>query len=95
MKEGDAVFAADGAHVGRVEAVDGDSLSICGDHHTYRVPREEVAEESDGRIFLSARNRAAARLWRVDVAAAGGLRGWWQRRVLGPSPRTPGGRLDD
>ena len=95
MTKGDAVFAADGAHIGRLDGTDGEWLAVRGDGHTYRVPRTEVAAEHGSRIFLTAVNRAAAHLWRVDVGGAGGLRGWWERGVLGPSPRRLGGRLED
>lgn len=95
MAKGDAVFAADGAHIGELDGIDGEWLTVRGDGHTYRVLRTEVAAEHDGRIFLTAANRAAAHIRRVDVGGAGGLRGWWERGVLGPSSRHLGGRLDD
>lgn len=95
MTEGDAVFAYDGAHIGAISTLDEETLTVRGDGHTYCLPRGEVAYEHEGRVFLAARNRNAAHLWRVDVRGSTGLRGWWERRVLGPSPRLPGGRLDD
>lgn len=95
MTDGDAVFSADGAHIGRISAFDDVSVEIRGDGHLFRVPRDKVAYERDGRVFLTLDNRNAARLWRVDVRRASGPRGWWERRVLGPSPRRLGGHLDD
>ena len=95
MAVDDAVFTADGAHIGRLTALDDARLTITGDGHTFRVPRDNVAREEERRIFLAAPNRNAAHLWRVDVQHAGGPRGWWERRVLGPSPRPLGGRLAD
>ena len=52
-------------------------------------------DERDNRVFLTVADRNAARLWRTDVRRAGGLRGWWERWVLGPSPHGLGGKLDD
>lgn len=95
MTVGDAVFAADGAHIGRLDALDDEWLTVRGDGHAYRAPRDGVAYEEDGRVFLAAPNRNAVLLWRADVRGAGGLRGWWERRVLGPSPRRLGGHLAD
>lgn len=95
MTDGDTVFAADGSHIGQIETLDEKMMRVRGSDHSYRVPRAEVDFETEARIFLRAPNRAAAHLWRVDVEAARGLRGWWQRRVLGPSPHRPGGHLDD
>lgn len=95
MTDGDTVFALDGARIGRITALDEEALTMRGDGHTFKVARGEVAYEHESRVFLTARNRSAAGLWRVDVRNSGGLRGWWQRRVLGPSPRLPGGRLSD
>lgn len=95
MSEGDAVFAADGAHIGRLDHLDDDGLTIRGESYSYRVPRSGVAYEHENRVFLTAPNRSAAHLWRVDLPRRGGLRGWWDRRVLGPSPHTLGGRLAD
>jgi hypothetical protein len=95
MQEGDAVFAADGSHVGRLSAVDADTLIVGAEGHRWVVPRSAVANEVEGRIFLSAPNRAAVDNWRSDVASAGGVRGWWYRRVLAPVPRPLGGHLGD
>lgn len=95
MAVGDAVFTADGSHLGRLAASDDAWLTITGDGHTFHVPRDKVAYEEGSRVFLAAPNRNAAHLWRVDVQRARGLRGWWERRVLGPSPRPLGGRLVD
>lgn len=95
MTDGDAVFAHDGAHIGQIVALDDESLTVRGDGHTFRLPRDEVAYEHEGRVFLAARNRNAVHLWRVDVRDASGPRAWWERRVLGPSPHPPGGRLED
>ena len=95
MSVGDAVFAADGAHLGRLKAIDDETLTVGGGGRIWRVPRDQADGEGEGRIFIQARSRAAANCWRVDVVAARGLRGWWERRVLGPASRLPGGRLDD
>jgi hypothetical protein len=95
MHEGDAVFAADGSYIGQLTVLDADAITVGAEGHQWRIPRSAVAYEDDARIFLSARNRAAVDLWRVDVAAAGGLRGWWYRRILAPAPRPLGGHLGD
>jgi hypothetical protein len=95
MHEGDAVFAADGSHVGSVTVLDASSMTVGGEGHFWKIPRSAVAYESDERVFLSAPNRAAVDHWRSDVAAAGGLRGWWYRHILAPSPRPLGGHLGD
>jgi hypothetical protein len=95
MTVGDAVFAADGAHIGRLTALDEEWLTVTGEGHSYRVPRDKAAYTEQGRVFLAAPNRNAVHLWRVDVRGASGLRGWWERRVLGPSQRQLGGRLAD
>ena len=95
MREGDPVFAADGAHLGHLDGFDEEWLTVRGHDHTFRLPRTQVAYERDKRVFLAAADRNAARLWRTDVRHAGGLRGWWERWVLGPSPHRLGGKLDD
>ena len=101
MTEGDTIFTHDGAHIGRLDALDDEWLHVRGDAHTFRFPRDMVAYESedDGegpmRVFLSVPNRNAARLWRLDVCSTRGLRGWWERRILGPSPNPLGGPLRD
>ena len=89
------MFAADGAHLGRLESCDDEWLTVRGHDHTFRVPRTQVADERDNRVFLAVADRNAAHLWRTDVRRARGLRGWWERWVLGPSPHRPGGKLDD
>ncbi len=95
MQEGDAVFAADGSHVGQLTALDADTIAVGAEVHRWRIPRSAVAYEADGRIFHSAPNRAGVDRWRDDVAAAGGLRGWWYRRILDGTPRPLGGHLGD
>jgi hypothetical protein len=95
MTEGDAVFAADGAHLGRLDGFDGEWLTVRGDDHTFRLPRTHVAYTRDKRVFLAVADRNAARLWRTDVRRAGGLRGWWERWVLSFSPHHLGGTLAD
>ena len=95
MVDGDAVFAADGSHIGRLARLDDAWLTVRGEGHTFRIPRTGVAYEHDNRLFLTAPNRASAYLWRIDVGGASGIQGWWRRRVLGPSPRLLGGRLED
>lgn len=95
MTEGDAVFAADGAHIGQIDGLDEEWLTVRGESYTYRLPRAEVAYEHENRVFLTAPNRSAAHLWRVDLQRRSGLRGWWDRHVLGPSPHHLGGRLTD
>jgi hypothetical protein len=95
MTQGDPVFAADGAHLGHLGGFDEEWLTVRGHDHTFCVPRTQVAEERDNRVFLAAADRNAARLWRTDVRRARGLRGWWERWVLGPSPHGLGGKLDD
>ena len=95
MTEGDAVFAADGAHIGYVAGLDAEWLTVKGEDYTYRIPRTGVAYEHENRVFLTAPNRSAAHLWRSDLQRRGGVRGWWDRWVLGPSRRPLGGRLTD
>ena len=95
MEAGDAVFAFDSAHIGRLAALDDECLTVEDGAHTFRFPRDKVAYEVEGRVFLAVPNRYAARLWRVDVRSTRGLRGWWERRILGPSPHPLGGHLDD
>ena len=95
MQEGDAVFAADGSHVGLLTALDADTISVGAEGHQWGIPRSAVAYEVDGRIFLSAPNRAAVDHWRGEIAAAGGLRGWWYRRILAGTSRPLGGHLGD
>jgi len=101
MTEGDTIFAHDGAHIGRLDALDDEWLRVRDGAHTFRFPRDTVAYEGEsdgegqGRVFLSVPNRYAARLWRVDVRSTRGLRGWWERRILGPSPYPLGGPLHD
>ena len=97
MEVGDSVFGADSAHVGHLTAFDDEWLTVRDHNYGYKIPRSEFAYESEegGRVFLKARNRSAVRLYREDVVRATGLRAWFERRVLGPSPRWVGGRLFD
>ncbi len=95
MTEGDAVFAADGAHIGQVNGLDEEWLSVEGEDYSYRIPRTCVAYEHENRVFLTAPNRGAAHLWRPDLQRRRGVRGWWDRWVLGPSRQPLGGRLTD
>ncbi len=95
MTHGDAVFAFDSAHLGRLTALDGEWLTVEDGAHIFRFPRDKVAYEIENRVFLSVPNRYAARLWRADIRSTRGLRGWWERRILGPSPRPLGGPLHD
>jgi len=95
MTEGDAVFAFDSAHIGRLARLDDAWLTVEDGAHTFRFPRDKVAYEIEDRVFLAVPNRYAARLWRVDVRSTRGPRGWWERRILGPSPKPLGGRLHD
>jgi hypothetical protein len=95
MTEGDAVFARDSAHIGRLEGLDDEGLTVKDGVHIFRFPRDKVAYEVESRVFLAVPNRYAARLWRVDIRPTCGLRGWWERRILGPSPKPLGGPLHD
>ena len=95
MTKGDTVFAADGARIGRLYDVDADWLTVCGDGHTFRLPRAELAFERDHRLFLSATSRSAVRSSRIDLSHESRLFGWWDRSVMGESPDKLGGRLED
>jgi len=94
---GDAVFTSDSARIGRLDALDDASMVVRDGHHTYHLPRDEVAYESEdgGRVFLKPRNRSAMRRWRGDLRGVHGLRAWIERRVLAPSPKWVGGHLYD
>ncbi len=40
---GDAVFTSDSARIGRLDALDDASMVVRDGHHTYHLPRDEVA----------------------------------------------------
>lgn len=95
MANEETVYSADGAFIGLLRRSEATELEVEGDGKHYRIPAEGVAYTHESRHFLKARNRAEAEQWRIDLQQASGLRGWWYRRVLGPSPRRPGGPLGD
>ena len=60
MTEGDPVFTSDSAHIGRIAELDEGWLTVKGEGHTFRIPRDQVAYEHEDRVFVAAPNRNAA-----------------------------------